>query len=200
LLCCAGMKHLPLGKHLSHVEAMTGTLRSDVSSDIELAASGTEMAFARIVDAHHDDMRRVCVVICGDPTLAEEATQSAWPIAWSKLGSIRERDRLKPWLVSIAANECKQLLRKRRRRTEVEVADSGESSGPFPDPASAIDSLDLKVAMARLGPDDRALLAMRYVAGFDATELAAAIGISPAGVRSRLKRLLDHLRQELTDG
>ena len=33
--------------------------------------------------------------------------------------------------------------------------------------------------------------------GYDATELSAVTGISPAGTRQRLKRLLDRLRQEL---
>jgi DNA-directed RNA polymerase specialized sigma24 family protein len=38
---------------------------------------------------------------------------------------------------------------------------------------------------------------MRYVAGFDSTELAAALGISPPGVRSRIERIRARLRQEL---
>ena len=42
-----------------------------------------------------------------------------------------------------------------------------------------------------------ALIAMRYVIGFDATELAAAIGLSPSGTRTRLERVLARLRQEL---
>ena len=37
--------------------------------------------------------------------------------------------------------------------------------------------VDLRAALLRLDPDDRALLAMRYVAGFDSTELATATGI-----------------------
>ena len=65
------------------------------------------------------------------------------------------------------------------------------------DPATGIDRLDLRVAMARLVPDDRALLAMRYVAGFDSTELGAAVGLSPSGTRVRLSRLLGRLREEL---
>jgi RNA polymerase sigma factor (sigma-70 family) len=55
-------------------------------------------------------------------------------------------------------------------------------------------------ALKRLNPDDRALLAMRYVAGFNATELAAVVGITPSGIRNRLERLNDRLRQELSDG
>ena len=57
--------------------------------------------------------------------------------------------------------------------------------------------LPLYSSIERLDPDDRALLAMRYVAGFNATELADVVGLTPAGVRTRLKRLLDGLRQEL---
>ena len=60
-----------------------------------------------------------------------------------------------------------------------------------------IDSLDLLAAMDRLDPDDRALIAMRYVAGFDSTELAAAVGLSAPGTRARLARILGRLREEL---
>jgi DNA-directed RNA polymerase specialized sigma24 family protein len=40
---------------------------------------------------------------------------------------------------------------------------------------------------------------MRYAADLDSTELAPVLGISPSGVRTRLSRLLDHLRKELGD-
>ena len=46
------------------------------------AAQGDEYSFARIVDAHHDDMRRVCVFITRDQALAEDAVQAAWSITW----------------------------------------------------------------------------------------------------------------------
>ena len=59
--------------------------------------------------------------------------------------------------------------------------------------------MDLNAALDRLDPDDRALLAMRYGAGFNATELARATGRKPDAVRQRLKRLLDRLREDLTD-
>ena len=47
------------------------------------AAHGDEVAFARIVAAHHDDMARVAYVMCGDVDLAQEAVQSAWTKAWT---------------------------------------------------------------------------------------------------------------------
>jgi DNA-directed RNA polymerase specialized sigma24 family protein len=115
------MNHLPSAMHLWDVEVMTRVAKPDARGLIELAASGDDIAFARIVAENHEDMRRVCAVVCGDDGLAEEAVQAASPIAWRKLGSVRDPERLRPWLVSVAVNEAKQLFRKRRRRSEVEV-------------------------------------------------------------------------------
>ena len=161
------------------------------------AAAGDEVAFRRIIIEYHDDMRRVCSYVTRDEVVAEDAAQAAWSVAWRKIGSVRDPARLRPWLISVAVNEAKQLLRQRRRRAEIEiVADaSGEPGGV--DPATGVGALDLHAALDRLAPDDRALLAMRYVAGFDSTELAVATGKKPAATRQRLKRLLDRLREDL---
>jgi RNA polymerase sigma factor (sigma-70 family) len=100
--------------------------------------------------------------------------------------------------MSVAVNQAKDLLRSRSRRSQLEVATDASRVRGGIDPATAIERLDVLAAMDRLEPDDRALIALRYVLGFDATELAATLGGSPAGIRQRLKRLMDRLRQELT--
>lgn len=169
---------------------------------MRLAADGDEVAFARIVDAHHADMISVCFVITGgDVELTEEAVQSAWPIAWRKLDTIRDPERLRPWLISIAVNEARQLARRRRRGRVLEISVAFDPSATTPgDPASRAEDIDLRNALARLKPEDRALVALRYVAGFDSTELARAMGMSPSGTRARLARVLGRLRSELGDG
>jgi RNA polymerase sigma factor (sigma-70 family) len=172
------------------------TLRGQVA----LAARGDEAAFTAIVAAHHDDLTRVCFVICGDPDLADEAVQAAWTLAWRKLGSLHDPDRLRPWLVAVAANEARGLLRHRRRRSVVEIGlDGNDDPERAAEPGDAARDLDLVNALARLSPDDRALIALRYVAGFDATEIGRVTGRSPSGTRARLGRLRNRLREELGD-
>jgi RNA polymerase sigma factor (sigma-70 family) len=168
------------------------------ASTVAAAAAGDVAAFARIIQAHHDDMARVYMVVSGDPEIAQDATQAAWPIAWRKLGSLRTADRLRPWLIAIAANEARQMIRRlhRDRIVELEVADVGADDR---DPATRAAVTDLVHAVRRLSPDDRALIALRYVAGFDATEIGVALGMSASGVRSRLSRLVARLRTELGD-
>ncbi|MDH4141677.1 MAG: sigma-70 family RNA polymerase sigma factor [Chloroflexota bacterium] len=180
---------------------MTSSADENSAGLMRLAAGGDEAAFARIVDAHHADMSSVCFVVTGgDPELTAEAVQSAWPIAWRKLATIREPERLRPWLISIAVNEARQLSRRRRRGRVLEISVAMDPTATTPDPASRAGDIDLHNALARLKPEDRELIALRYVAGFDSTELARAIGMSPSGTRARLARLLARLRSELGDG
>jgi RNA polymerase sigma factor (sigma-70 family) len=68
------------------------------------------------------------------------------------------------------------------------------------DPGSHVGDIDLRNALAGMNPEDRALIALRYVAGFDSTELASALNMTPSGTRARLARLLARLRSELGDG
>jgi RNA polymerase sigma-70 factor (ECF subfamily) len=163
------------------------------------AAAGDEFAFRRIIAEHHEDMRRVCRAIARDDAIADDAVEAAWVVAWKKLGKVHGPAQLRPWLVAVAVNEVRHLLRKRRRRAEVELplGPATDPGGSDPDTGEA--AIDLRAALARLDPDDAALLAMRYVAGFDSNELALATGISPSGTRSRIERLLKRLREDLGD-
>jgi RNA polymerase sigma-70 factor (ECF subfamily) len=182
------------------MEAMTQAARQDVRGVVASAAAGDEIAFGRIVADHHEDMRRVCAFVTRDEVVAEDAVQAAWAIVWRKLGSLREPERLRPWLMRVAVNEAKHLTRRGRRRGEVEVHSDASGVLGGIDPATGIDAIDLRAAMDRLDPDDRALLALRYGVGFDATELSTALGLTPSGTRTRLERLLKRLRKELGHG
>jgi RNA polymerase sigma-70 factor (ECF subfamily) len=182
------------------MDAMPRVADEDLAIVVATAVSGDDFAFARIVDAYHDDMRRVCAFMTRDMGLAEDAVQTAWSIAWRRLGSVREPAHLRSWLMRVAAKEAKKSLKNRGRRVAVESLSVGLGAPSGVNPETGIDAIDLRKALARLDADDRALLAMRYVAGFNATELAAAIGITPSGVRNRLERLTARLRQDLTDG
>jgi len=55
----------------------------------------------------------------------------------------------------------------------------------------------LRRVLRGLTADERTLLALRYVAGLDSTEIAAQLGGSASGIRSRLARLLVRLRIDL---
>ena len=170
-----------------------------IATTVQLAAAGDEVAFARIVAAHRAEMVRVAFVVSGDWDLAQDAAQAALWIAWRKLPSIREPERLRPWLLAVVANEARAIVRKRRRHPVVELRIATDDPVDA-DPAGEIGQVDLSNALHRLAPEDRALVALRYLADLDSTEIARFTGRSASGVRTRLSRVLDRLRKELDDG
>ncbi len=163
---------------------------------VRLAAEGDEAAFTRLVSEHCASMARVAFVICGDPEATRDAVQTAWSIAWRRLHTLRDPDQIRAWLIAIAANEARQVVRGRRRRPVIDISNALQHDAGG-DPADAIGLVDLQRALAHLKPDDRRLLALRFVAGLDSSEIARHTGLSASGVRSRLARLIDRLRTDI---
>jgi RNA polymerase sigma factor (sigma-70 family) len=163
---------------------------------IERAIAGDEVAFAQIVAAHHGDMARIAFFVCGDLDVAEEAEQAAWAVAYRRLRDLRDPERLRPWLMSVAANQARQIARSRRRRTVRELA-VGDRTHPRDIDHAAM--LDLADALARLDPKDRAIVGLRFIGGFESAEIGRAVGMTASGVRVRLHRLLQRLRKDLRD-
>lgn len=170
------------------------------TSLVRMAASGDQEAFTEIVEAHAADMARLSYAICGDTEMARDAVQSAWDIAWRKLGSLRDEHRLRGWLLVLAANEARRLGRRQRVRSMLERTTARGPAHGDDQPDPRVEKLDLALALRRLSSRDRQLLGLRYGVGLTSEEIGPQVGLSPSGVRVRLSRVLGQLRRELTDG
>jgi DNA-directed RNA polymerase specialized sigma24 family protein len=135
-----------------------------VDDTVAQAASGDEVAFARLIAEHHEPMVRAAYVVVGDTELAREAAQNAWAIAWKRLGSLREHDRIRSWLVAICANESRQLIERSKRRQVIELSDAPPASSGG-DPTDSIALVDFEHALARLKPDDRDTIGRWWIEG-----------------------------------
>ena len=187
-----------LGSHLPQVTHAVVEQTVLGEGVVRRAAAGDETAFAQLIAAHNAAMARVAYVIVGEREQTLDAVQSAWAIAWRRLGSLRDPNRVRSWLIAIAANEARQQVRRRRRAAVVDISSAMATASLD---TAAVDTwaqiVDLERALRGLDADDRRLLAMRFVAELDSNEIARLLGLSASGVRSRLARLLDRLRQEL---
>jgi RNA polymerase sigma-70 factor (ECF subfamily) len=177
-------------------EAVDATALGDLFAR---ARNGEREAFTAIVERHHAELVRLAFAITGDLDAACDAAQLAWIKAWQRLATVREPDRLRPWLIAVVANEARQRVRADRRRRVREIAPPAFIEGSDASTAASAQRFDLEAALGRLPPDDRALLAMRYLAESSADEIGAAVGLTASGVRTRLSRLVARLREDLND-
>ena len=149
------------------------------------------------MERHHAELVRIAYAITGDVESARDSAQLAWIKAWQRLPGVREPDRLRAWLIAIAANEARQHVRARRRRHVREIAPRHQDESLGQNTVKSADRLDLDAALVRLEPAERGLLAMRYLAGLNAEEIGVATGLTASGVRTRLSRLIARLREDL---
>jgi RNA polymerase sigma-70 factor (ECF subfamily) len=158
-------------------------------------ARGDHSAFTELVAAHDSDMVRLCFLISSDAELARDATQNAWQRLWSKPPRLRDESKLRSWLLSVAANEARQMIRRRGIGRVREI--QAESRSASLDNERSDDRLDLQAVLSRLEPADRELLGLRFLFDMSSDQIGAHLGISAEGARTRLHRLLVRIRREL---
>lgn len=153
-------------------------------------------ALTELVMTYDSEIVRFCYLVSGDPELARDATQNAWYRLWRDPPRMRDESRLRSWLLSVAANEARQMMRRRGigRVREIEAASRTRVTDDTTDAR-----LDLAALLRRLDPSERELLALRYGLELSSVDIGALLGLSAEGVRTRLHRLIGRLRRELGD-
>jgi RNA polymerase sigma factor (sigma-70 family) len=173
---------------------------------VERARAGDAGAYAALVRGHQEIAFRTAYLICGNAADAEDAAQEGFVKAHRALGRFRAGEPLRPWLLTIVANEARNRRRSAGRRTALALRAAGEghpSGEAAPSPEAALLAGErraaLLAAIGRLRDDDRLVIGCRYLLELSEAETAAALGVRPGTVKSRLSRSLARLRAELED-
>lgn len=163
--------------------------------------------FAEVAAPLVPHMLRAAVALLG-PVDGEDATQEAITRAWQARTTLRDSDALRPWLLRITVNVCREWHRGRfgtHRRLTEPLPNTGDEDEACilaqleadPGASDAAAALDLRQAVNALPEDLRLVVVLRFYGGMDATEIGAVMGIPSGTVRTRLKRALSALRDDL---
>ena len=160
------------------------------------AHAGDREAFEQIVLAKGEPLFRTAMAILGNEADARDATQETFVNAWRGLAFQKDFGRFDAWMGRILINECRQVLRKRRRTHEVALADSPELTDPT---AATADTTDFDAAFDRLSFDQRAMLVLHHLHGYGVDEMAAWLGIPAGTVKWQLSRARRALAAQLDE-
>jgi RNA polymerase sigma-70 factor, ECF subfamily len=161
---------------------------------VERAQRGDRDAFAVLALAFVARLDAAARLILRDHELARDAVQEGFIRAWRNLPTLRDPDRFEGWIRSLVVRSCIDVLRRRGRRPmEVELL---PIDGPVvADMASLIADRELlDLALARLHPEQRAVVVLHYYFGLPLPEVARTLGIPVGTAKSRLHRSLAAMR------
>ncbi|MCO1581093.1 sigma-70 family RNA polymerase sigma factor [Crossiella sp. SN42] len=156
-------------------------MQTQEPTDAELvraAAAGAGQAFATLYARHRPSVFAFVLRLARDGHLAEDITQEAFVTALRNLADLREPERFRPWLVSIAHRAALDHLRKPGPALMPELPElvAGEAS---PAEAAAAHEAARLVwdAAASLEPRQLAVLELTVREGLSGTELAEALDV-----------------------
>jgi RNA polymerase sigma-70 factor (TIGR02960 family) len=203
-----------------------------VSTDlVDRARAGDEQAFGELVGPYRRELQVHCYRILGSALDAEDALQETLLAAWRGLAGFEGRSSVRVWLFQIATRRCLNALRSASRRPPMdwpppgvelpEPTRLGEVAWlePYPDvllegladaapgpearyEATEAISVAFVAALQLLPPRQRAVLILRDVLGFRASETASILDSTEESVTSALKRAragLPYRREQSAD-
>ncbi|PZF84830.1 sigma-70 family RNA polymerase sigma factor [Jiangella anatolica] len=183
---------------------------------LQRARAGDREAFAALTEPHRGELQVHCYRMLGSLQDAEDAVQETMLAAWLGLDGFEGRASVRTWLYRIATNRCRNQLRSSGRRPVTaaplpvptpEPTRLGEVPWlqPYPDalleglsdqapgPEARYESheaisLAFVTAVQLLPPNQRAVLLLRDVLGYRASEAADVLALTEDAVTSALKR------------
>lgn len=145
---------------------------------------------------HVKTVWRLCYSYLGSEAEAEDATQATFMRLIDHPRSFEDEDHERAWLLVVAANVCKDVLKSAVRTRVVPLGDDAlepaadQEGGVGIDPARAVehDDRDAVLKAVRELPEKyREVVFLHYYEGWKTDDIARHLGAPPSTVRNRLR-------------
>jgi RNA polymerase sigma-70 factor (ECF subfamily) len=151
------------------------------------------------VDRHGAAIHRLAVAIVGSDE-AGDVTQDVLVRAWQRRGQLQDPAAEAAWLRRIVVNRCLDHRRAANRRVRtipmtIAEIDADERSKPNVQPPGFDPAID--AALRRLPGEQRAVIALHYLADLAIADVAATLRVPVGTAKSRLAAALERLRRDL---
>jgi RNA polymerase sigma-70 factor (ECF subfamily) len=152
-------------------------------------------AFDTLARDHGRGLYRYAYRLCGNAHLAEDLVQETLTRAWRSLHRLEEPGAVKGWLYTIVRREnARRFERWSPQPSEVEPEEVGAARSDYD---TSTEAFVLRRALAALAPEYREPLILQVLHGLSQQEIAERLGLSSAGVGTRLFRARQKLREAL---
>ena len=133
------------------------------------------------LDRYGDRLYRLALVMLKRSMDAEDAVQEVFLRYLDRIGTFRDAEHEKAWLLRVTTNQCRDILRSRQRHPQVALDQVPEEGHQPQDRA-------IWEALMALPEKYREVLVLHAVEGYRTEEIAILIGKTPSAVKMRLSR------------
>lgn len=174
-------------------------MEADERLVVEHCAARDDAAFDLLYRNYAPALRQFCLARLGEAADAEDVTHETLLRAYQAFGGFRRGARVWPWLATIAANLCTDLLRERGRFADDGALSAVAVAGPYEETVRRIRVGIVTEAVKRLPDRYRAYVWLRDYEGWSYEEMAEVDSTSVASVRSALLRARRALKAKIEE-
>jgi RNA polymerase sigma-70 factor (ECF subfamily) len=168
---------------------------------VERCLAGEPEAFHGLVERYQEPVYRVVRRYLRNREDALEVVQETFAKAWQKLDTFDLGRKFSTWVMTVASNGARDLLRRKMRRPEVLSDESLRSvpggASPLGEAARHEDAERLRAAVEALDDDKRIAVTLRYFEGMNLKEIAEITGTEAGTLKVRLFRARKELMEKL---
>ena len=151
----------------------------------------------RLMEQYGSSLLRMCALYLKDADLAQDAVQETFIRAYRHIEDYRGESSERTWLMAIAINVSRDMLRTawfrhQSRSTDIDALPEKPAEFEFPDNTVLTEVMHLPAKY-------REVVLLRYYEGLKLKEVASALGLSDGRVRSRLNKANELLRDRLKE-
>lgn len=137
---------------------------------------------------YSDVLYRICIVILCNEQDTQDAIQDTFCRYLEKKPKFRDKEHEKAWLIKVATNICRDMLRFRVRHPKVYI-DEVENNLVAPEQKEILEEL------LELPVKQKTVIYLHYIEGYHAKEIADILGITESAVKTRLWRGRKQMRE-----
>ena len=155
------------------------------------AREGDRGAFGAVYEAVAKDLYKMALYTLGSPQDAEDVVSETFIEAWKGIGGLRDENSFRPWVMRILSIRCKRKIGSYiKEKGNIDMEDYIEEG--VPDRGSQ--RAEVLEALDRLADDERQIVLLSVLQGYNMRELAEGMELPQGTVSSKLHRTLKKLR------
>jgi RNA polymerase sigma-70 factor (ECF subfamily) len=174
---------------------------------VEEARDGNRLAYHQLIDRYQEDIYRMIYYRIHRQMDAEDLTQDVFIRAYRSISRLREPQRFRSWLYTIAVNRVNDYLRKKRVRSIFKSSDEGPEVPPQADDRrenpEALEQVLKKDfwrqvgrIVKKLSKMEREVFMLRFMDDLNIAEIAQILKKSESTVKTHLYRALAKFKKE----
>lgn len=158
---------------------------------VRKSKKGNNIAFSTLIKNYEKDLYKVAIAITKNEDDALDCIQETILQSYISIKNLKNDEYFKTWLIKILINKCNELLKKNKKRLNIDATITGNSQ------IEDADKIDIRDSIDSLDDELKILIVLYYYEDMSINDISEVLNIPQGTIKSRLSRARNKLKKML---